>query len=68
MRTPQLRMDLKIRPLEHSGAVLENVQDRPRARPSPAEGALVAAVALPARFRQAYQDITGKQGQARLNP
>ena len=36
-----------------------NVQDRPGARPSPAEGAIIAAVALPARFRQADQDSTG---------
>ena len=39
--------------------MLENVEDRPRARPPPTEGALVTAVALPARLRQAHQDCAG---------
>ena len=45
--------------LDHPGTMLENVEDRPRARPPPTEGALVAAVALPARLRQAHQDSAG---------
>ena len=45
--------------LFHPGTMLENVEDRPRARPPPTEGALVAAVSLPARFRQAHQDSAG---------